>query len=73
MKTAETRISNTQQKISEETQRLADISGGSYARQQEQFEEAQSEAHESRAKYDELQQDTTRVRQELEQAGKEVR
>lgn len=73
MKTADTRISDIQQKISEETQRLADVSGGSYARQQEQFEKAQSEAHESRAKYDELQQDTTRVRQELEQAGKEVK
>lgn len=73
MKAAETRINETQQKISEESQRLADVSGGSYIRQQEQFENAQSEANESRRKYEELQQDTGRLHQELERAEKETK
>lgn len=73
MKAAETRINETQQKISEESQRLTDVSGGSYIRQQEQFENAQSEANESRRKYEELQQDTGRLRQELERAEKETK
>lgn len=43
MVAAESRINETQQKISEETQRLADVSGGGYLRQQEQSEQAQLE------------------------------
>lgn len=73
MKAAEARISEAQQKIAVETQRLADVSGGSYIRQQEQCEQAQSEANEAKEKYEQLQQDTSRLRRELEQAGKDVK
>lgn len=70
---AETRIDETQNKISEETQRLADVSGGSYVRQQEQFEQAQSDADEARKKNEELQQDANRVRQDIEEATKALK
>ncbi|ODM18324.1 hypothetical protein SI65_06195 [Aspergillus cristatus] len=73
VKAAETSINETQQKIAEETQRLADVSGGSYIRQQEQYEQAQSEANGAKEKYEQLQQDTGRLRQQLEQAGRDAK
>lgn len=65
---AETRINETQNKISEETQRLADISGGSYVRQQEKFEQAQSEAEEARKRNEELLQDANCLHRDVEEA-----
>lgn len=73
MKAAETSINETQQKIAEETQKLADVSGGSYIRQQEQYEQAQSDANGAREKYEQLQQDTGHLRRELEQAGRDAK
>lgn len=73
MVAAESRINETQQKISEETQRLADVSGGGYLRQQEQSEQAQLEVDKERTKYEELQQETSRIHRELEEAGKRLK
>ena len=73
VKAAETSVNETQQKIAEETQRLADVSGGSYTRQQAQYEQAQSEANGAKEKYEQLQQETGRLRQQLEQAGRDAK
>lgn len=73
MKATETSINEIQQKIAEETQRLADVGGGSYIRQQEQYEQAESEANGAKEKYRQLQQDTGVLRRELEQAGRDAK
>ena len=72
LKAAEARINETQQKIEEENQRLADLSGGSYTRKQEQLERAKAEAAHASAQYEEHQRNTDRLYRELEVAGKEV-
>ncbi|PLB51753.1 DNA repair protein Rad18 [Aspergillus steynii IBT 23096] len=72
LKAAETRISETQEKITEENQRLAELHGGSYARKQEQLEEARSEAVQLREQYDEHRREHGRLNRELEEASKAV-
>ncbi|KAE8131136.1 P-loop containing nucleoside triphosphate hydrolase protein [Aspergillus pseudotamarii] len=72
LKAAEARINETQQKIEEENQRLADLSGGSYTRKQEKLEQAKAEAAHASTQYEEHQRNTDRLYRELEVAGKEV-
>ncbi|KAE8148817.1 DEAD-domain-containing protein [Aspergillus avenaceus] len=71
LKAAETRISETKQKIAEENQRLADLDGGSYGRKQEQLEQAKTVAADARMRHEEHQNDASRLVRELEQARKE--
>ncbi|OGM39759.1 DNA repair protein Rad18 [Aspergillus bombycis] len=72
LKAAEARINETQQKIEEEIQRLADLSGGSYTRKQEQLERAKAEAAHASTQYEEYQRNTDRLYRELEVARKEA-
>lgn len=72
LKAAEARIHATQRMIDEENQRLADLSGGSYTRKQEELEEARADAADARTRYEEHQRTTGRLRLELDVARKEV-
>ncbi|KAE8375322.1 hypothetical protein BDV26DRAFT_268123 [Aspergillus bertholletiae] len=72
LKAAEARINETQQKIEEEKQRLADLSGGSYTREQAQLERAKAEAALASTQYEEHQRNTDHLYRELEVARKEV-
>lgn len=72
VKAAETRISETQEKITEENQRLAELHGGSYARKQEQLEEARAEAAQLREQYEEYRREHGRLDREVEEASKAV-
>ncbi|OJJ34299.1 hypothetical protein ASPWEDRAFT_173721 [Aspergillus wentii DTO 134E9] len=73
VKAAQSRIDVTKQKISEETQRLADLSGGSYTRKQEEVEQARVEVSEARRLYEEHQQESVRLVRESEEAEEEAR
>ncbi|KAJ5555482.1 hypothetical protein N7461_003952 [Penicillium sp. DV-2018c] len=53
LKVAESTILNTKQKIDAETRRLADASGGGYARRQEECEKAANDAAAAKRDYDE--------------------
>jgi chromosome segregation ATPase len=72
LKASEIRINETQRTIAEESQRLADQSGGSYIRKQEELERARAEAADARTRQEEHQRDADRLRRELEDAEKEV-
>ncbi|KAI9040509.1 DNA repair protein SMC6 [Aspergillus affinis] len=72
LKAAESRISETQQKISDENQRLAELHGGSYTWKQEQLKEVQNEAALLREQLEEHQSEHGRLVKELEEANKAV-
>ena len=59
--------------ISEENQRLANLHGGSYARKQEELEQAKHEADEARRQHEEHEQRTGHFHQELREAENEVK
>lgn len=67
------RIQDTNQKIMEEDRRLKDLSGGSYARKQEELELKQSEAVEARRRYEEHQNDTNRLHEDVHRAEEEMK
>lgn len=67
------RIEDTKRKIMEEDRRLKDISGGSYARKQEELEFKQSEAAEALKRYEEHQKDTNRLHEDVQKAEEELK
>ncbi|PWY65950.1 DEAD-domain-containing protein [Aspergillus sclerotioniger CBS 115572] len=73
LKAAETRIVTTQQSIDEENRRLAEISGGSYTKKQEELERAKAEVSQVRTQCEEHGSDTNRLIQEINEAEKEVK
>ncbi|RHZ53073.1 DNA repair protein SMC6 [Aspergillus thermomutatus] len=73
LRTTETRIRDTQSQIAEENRRLADLSGGSYARKEEQVQQAKTEAAEIRRQCEEHQQSARQLYQEAEEAEKAVK
>ncbi|GKZ52057.1 structural maintenance of chromosomes protein 6, partial [Aspergillus brasiliensis] len=72
LKAAEERIATTQRDIDEENRRLAEISGGSFTRKQEELERAKEEASRARAQYEEHSSDRDRLSQDINEAEKEV-
>ncbi|CAL5866623.1 uncharacterized protein PFLUO_LOCUS832 [Penicillium psychrofluorescens] len=72
VKRADTQVQDAQQKIDDENQRLADASGGSYARKQEECEQAASDAASARHEYDEHRNGVDQIREDLQTAEKEA-
>ncbi|KAJ5152855.1 uncharacterized protein N7482_009333 [Penicillium canariense] len=78
LRAAETRISETQQKIESENQRLAEVSDGGYARKQEECEQATHRAAAARSEYEahgqglSPLQEAIRAAERKEQAAKEL-
>ncbi|KAL3257202.1 hypothetical protein ABHI18_007011 [Aspergillus niger] len=72
LKAAEGRIATTQQNIDEENRRLAELSGGSFIRKQEELERAKEEASRARAQYEEHSSDRDRLFHDINEAEKEV-
>jgi chromosome segregation ATPase len=70
---AESRIARTEEDIAQETQRLADINGGNYARKQDEIDQRRSEVSQTRHDYDEHVQDAHRLRESLRAAEEEVK
>ncbi|KAF4223894.1 hypothetical protein CNMCM8980_009860 [Aspergillus fumigatiaffinis] len=68
LRTTETRIHETQDQITDENRRLADLSGGSYSRKEEQVQQAKTEAAEIRKQCEEHQQSARQLYQEAEEA-----
>ncbi|KAH2044329.1 hypothetical protein KXV31_002826 [Aspergillus fumigatus] len=68
LRTTETRIRETQNQIADENRRLADLSGGSYSRKEEQVQQAKIEAAEIRKQCEEHQQSARQLYQEAEEA-----
>lgn len=73
VKAAESRIKDLERDIAQESQRLADINGGSYARRQEELEQKKSEAVRARQRYEEHLQDAHRLREDIRKAEEEVK
>lgn len=73
IKAAKSRIKESEQNISEENQRLANIHGGSYARKQEELEQAKQEVDEARRQHEEHEQGSHRLHQDLQQAENEMK
>ncbi|TPR05116.1 FAD linked oxidase, C-terminal domain family protein [Aspergillus niger] len=72
LKAAEGRIATTQQNIDEENRRLAELSGGSFIRKQEELERAKEEASRARAQYEEHSSDRDRLFHDINEAEEEV-
>ncbi|KAJ5593003.1 hypothetical protein N7537_009907 [Penicillium hordei] len=68
LKAAQSRIQETQQKVDDENQRLADVSDGGYARKQEECEQAANDASAAQREYEEHRQDAARLREDVETA-----
>ncbi|KAJ5372136.1 hypothetical protein N7517_004142 [Penicillium concentricum] len=68
LKAAESRIQETQQKVDDENQRLADVSDGGYARKQDECEQAANDASATQKEYEEHRQGAARLREEVETA-----
>ncbi|PYH63921.1 DNA repair protein SMC6 [Aspergillus vadensis CBS 113365] len=73
LKAAEERIATTQRSIDEENRRLAEISGGSFTRKQEELERAKEEASQARAQYEEHSSDRDRLFYDINEAEEKVR
>ena len=73
VKASQLRINETQQSISTEHQRLANLDGGSYTRKQGELEQAKNDARQARQQYDEHQQSATDLNQEVQNARNEVK
>ncbi|KAF7118316.1 hypothetical protein CNMCM5793_007828 [Aspergillus hiratsukae] len=73
LKTTDTRIRDTQNQIAEENRRLADLSGGSYARKEEEVQQARTKAAEIKRQCEEHQQSARQLYQEAEEAEMAVR
>ncbi|RAL06309.1 DNA repair protein SMC6 [Aspergillus ibericus CBS 121593] len=73
LKAAETRIATTERDIDEENRRLAEISGGSYTKKQEELERAKAEASQARTQYEEHGGHSNRLTHEINEAEKEVK
>ncbi|GAA85642.1 hypothetical protein AKAW_03756 [Aspergillus luchuensis IFO 4308] len=73
LKAAEERIATTQRSIDEENRRLAEISGGSFTRKQEELERAKEEASQARAQYEEHSSDRDRLFHDINEAEEKVR
>ncbi|KAF7164957.1 hypothetical protein CNMCM5623_009335 [Aspergillus felis] len=73
LRTTETRIRETQNQIANENRRLADLSGGSYSRKEEQVQQAKTEAAEIRRQCEEHQQSARQLYQEAEEAENAVK
>ncbi|PYH41146.1 DNA repair protein SMC6 [Aspergillus saccharolyticus JOP 1030-1] len=72
LKAAETRIAETQKNLAKEHQRLADISGGSFIRKQEELERAKSGAEDARSRCKEHDAERNRLYEQIGDAEKEV-
>ncbi|KAJ5816889.1 hypothetical protein N7447_009122 [Penicillium robsamsonii] len=68
LKAAESRIQETQQKVDDENQRLADVSDGGYTRKQDECEQAANDASAAQKEYEEHRQGAARLREEAETA-----
>ncbi|KAL1983086.1 hypothetical protein VTN96DRAFT_499 [Rasamsonia emersonii] len=73
VKAAESRIKDIERDIAQESQRLADVNGGSYVRRQEELEQKKSEAVRARQRYEEHLQDAHRLREDIRKAEEEVK
>ncbi|BDD63230.1 hypothetical protein MAP00_008150 [Monascus purpureus] len=73
LKAAELRVKETQQKVAQETQRLSELSGGSYSRKQEQLQQAENDASMARQRYEDHQRDSDLLHKELQKAENEVK
>ncbi|EKV16721.1 DNA repair protein Rad18, putative [Penicillium digitatum PHI26] len=71
LKAAESRIQETQQKVDDENQRLADVSDGGYARKQDECEQAANDASAAQREYEEHRQGAARLREDLETAERD--
>lgn len=69
---ARDRLAQTQQKIDAENQRLQELNDGSYARKQEESEQASARATEARKEYDSHVEGEARLREDLQEAQKEA-
>lgn len=65
-------IQETQQKIDDENRRLAEVSDGGYARKQEECEQAARRATDARNEYEQHEQDTSRLQEDVKSASREV-
>ncbi|PGH01414.1 hypothetical protein GX51_05221 [Blastomyces parvus] len=71
LKTAESAIAETQQKIEEEKQRLEDLDGGNHARRLAELEERKSQAQEAHNRYNAHRKDVDRLQEDLNKAERE--
>ncbi|KAL4923284.1 DNA repair protein SMC6 [Aspergillus undulatus] len=67
------RAEGIQQKIEQETQRLADLHGGGYSRKLEELEQAKQVAADTRRRIEEQSQDTNRIYDDVRLAEEQVR
>ncbi|KAL2785718.1 P-loop containing nucleoside triphosphate hydrolase protein [Aspergillus keveii] len=65
---AEERVDELQQKIHQETQRLADLNGGGYSRRQDELEQARQDATNTREQYNEHGRQEERVSNDVKRA-----
>ncbi|KGO65461.1 RecF/RecN/SMC [Penicillium italicum] len=73
LKAAESRIQETQQKVDDENQRLADVSDGGYARKQDECEQAANDASAAKREYEEHRQGAARLREDIETAERDLK
>ncbi|KAJ5306641.1 hypothetical protein N7508_005656 [Penicillium antarcticum] len=73
LRAAESRIQETQQKVHEENQRLADASGGGYARKQEACEQAVNDAAAAQRAYNEHRSDANGLREDIESSQEDLK
>jgi len=72
LKGAKDRVHDTQQKINSEKERLAEVSNGSYARKQEECEQAVNDASTAQKAYEEHRNGAAGLRSEAESAEREL-
>ncbi|KAJ5124646.1 uncharacterized protein N7515_008471 [Penicillium bovifimosum] len=72
LKAAESRIRDTQQKIDDENQRLADASDGGYARKQDECEKAANDATAAQKEYDEHRAGAAGLQEAIDRAQTKV-
>ncbi|KKK17220.1 DNA repair protein [Aspergillus ochraceoroseus] len=72
LKAAEDRQKDIEQKVSQENQRLSEISGGGFARRQEELRQARQDVVEAVAQYKEHERNADRINANLKEAGKNI-
>lgn len=73
LKTAESRIEKLQEDIAEETRRIAEINGGSYAEKNEKLERQRQELRDADIRLQEHRQDENRLHDDIRQAKEEFK
>lgn len=73
MKSAESQIEDIKRKISEETRRLEDVNGGTFARRHEELAEKRAKADEANKKYNEHQTGANELHEAINKAEENLR